>query len=54
MKVLLVSLAETVVAHEGKLIGDEDLYRALDRLSLPGTDAPTLREYLRFRVSSKD
>ncbi|MFC7849341.1 hypothetical protein ACFUTU_12790 [Arthrobacter sp. NPDC057388] len=54
MKVLLVRLAETVVAHEGKLIGDEDLYGALDRLSLPGTDAPTLREYLRFRVGSKD
>lgn len=54
MKSLLIRLAEAVVAHEDGLIGNGDLYGTLDLISLPGTDAPTLREYLRSRDDSKD
>ncbi|MFF1880243.1 hypothetical protein ACFVVC_02075 [Pseudarthrobacter sp. NPDC058196] len=53
-KALLTRLAQAVLSHENGKIGDGDLHRALDGISLPGTDAPTLREYLQSRDGSKD
>ena len=45
MKALLLQLVDLVLDREEGLIDDDELYDALDELTLPGDDAPTLREY---------
>ncbi|WP_247040289.1 hypothetical protein [Arthrobacter rhizosphaerae] len=53
MKALLVRLADGVLGHEGERIDDHELYDALDEITLPGKDGPTLREYLNLRGSAR-